>query len=114
MTDTDGIEYTTMHDYKPTHPPVSKAVRVAAEHAIIARKEYDDYIDWVLNNGIPGIEWTEAEYLANRANDADDALKQARNKALNECSCTPLSDACSVCVAGNRHKYGDSIPFGGE
>ncbi len=30
---------------------------------------------------------------------------------LEECSCTPLSDACPVCVASNKT---DDIPFGGE
>ena len=113
MTDTSGIEYTTQHDQKPSHRKVSAAVTVANEHAIVARKVYDDYITEMLDNGITGIDWTEAEYLAKKANDAEDALDQARHEALNECSCTPDSDACPVCVADNKERYGDSIPFSG-
>jgi hypothetical protein len=83
MTNTDGIEYTTMHDYKPTHPPVSKAVLVAIENAADTQAEYDDYVNEMLNNGIPGIDWTELERLADIANDADRELLLARDIALN-------------------------------
>ena len=83
MTNTDGIEYTTVHDYKPTHPPVSKAVLVAKKHADKMQAEYDAYVEEMLNDGKPGIDWTELERYAEIANDADRALLVARDKALN-------------------------------
>jgi len=114
MTDTNGIEYTTQHDCKPSHPPVSKAVRVAAEHARITQQVYDEYWYYVRNHAWCDINWPVMESLANRANLANDDLLEARDIALNECSCKPDSDACPVCVAANRQKYGDDIPFRGE
>ena len=30
-----------------------------------------------------------------------------------ECTCTPDSDACDVCVADNDKRYGNEIPIGG-
>ncbi len=119
MTNTDGIEYTTMHDYKPTHKPVPLAVTQAARRADEAQKEYDDNVDEQMNNGEPDWDWTELKRLAEIANDADRELLLARDKALNpekECTCTPdLPDGrsgrvCAVCVAAN----GDDIPIGGE
>ncbi len=83
MTNTDGIEYTTWHDQKPSHPPVSKAVLVAAEHADKMQAEYDAYIEEMLHDGKPGIDWAELERYAEIANDADRELLVARDLALN-------------------------------
>ena len=104
----------TQGDRRPSHRPVSRAVRDALAHAIRKMAEYDAYIEQTLNNPDAPIDWTEAEYMAGRANDAERELLVARDAALNECSCKPDSDACPVCVAANRQKYGDDIPFGGE
>ena len=109
----------TQGDQRPSHRPVSKAVRDALAHAQDCVREYNDRLNEIINNGIPGIDWTEVTLLANRANEAEAALELARDIALNpekyqECSCTPDSDACPVCVAANRQKYGDDIPFRGE
>ena len=112
---TEGEKETTF-DQVSSRRPVPQAVRTAKEHADIAQKQYDDYVEWCLNNGEPGMEWTELERLAEVANDADKELLEARDLALNSCTCTPdLPDGrsgrvCAVCVAAN----GDSIPFGGE
>ena len=41
---------------------------------------------------------------------------ERKEYALNPdtCTCTPLSDMCPVCLADNKERYGNSIPFGGE
>ena len=120
MTDTNGIEYTTWDEQKPSHPPVSKAVRVAAEHARITQQVYDEYWYYVRNHAWCGINWPVMESLANRANMANDDLLEARNIALNddslqECTCRPDADyLCPVCKAYTDAKYGDDIPYGGE
>ena len=103
----------TWHDQRPSHPPVSHAVTVAHEHAKIAQKVYDDYVDECLNNPGVIVNWSEIDRLGKIANDADKVLLAARHDALNPCTCTPLSDACPVCLADNKERY-DSIPFGGE
>jgi hypothetical protein len=117
------MDNTTWHDQRPSHKPIPKAVVVANEHAIIARKVYDDYIEEMLNNGIPGIDWTEVDYLSKRANDAEQQLEHARHEALNpdECTCLPdLPDGRvnagrgTVCPACAAEPYDDTIPFGGE
>lgn len=92
----------------------SNSVAVAYEHSEIARKVYNDHINYVLNNVDVEWNWPEVDRLAAIANDADRELEAARDRALNECSCTPNSDACPVCLADNRERYGDSIPFGME
>ena len=115
MTNTDGIEYTTQHDYRPTHRRVAKAVLVAKEHAEITQAVYEDYWQYVMNSGEP-TNWDVMESLANRANMAADDLLEARDVALNECSCTPdLPDGrtgrvCAVCL--NRDN--NELPFEGE
>ncbi len=85
----------------------------ASKHAEIAKKVYNDYINEMLNNGVPGIEWTEVDKLAKIANEADRNLLQAKHDALNECTCEPDGDACIVCVNSNRQRHGDTIPYGG-
>ena len=105
---------TTWHDQKPSHKPISKAVIVANEHAIIARTVFDKYVEDCLNDPDRPLNWSEIDYLGKRANDAEDRAEKARHEALNPCTCTPLSDACPVCKADIDRKYGDSIPFGGE
>ena len=41
--------------------------------------------------------------------------KQAEARAEawyhDDCTCTPESDACPACVADNRNRYGDAIPY---
>ena len=88
-------------------------VAVAHEHVQIARKVYNDHINYVLNNK-DDWNWPEVDRLAAIANDADRELEAARHDALNTCACTPVSDACPVCIKDNKERYGDSIPFGGE
>ena len=85
MTDTNGIEYTTWDEQKPSHPPVSKAVRVAAEHAKITQQVYDEYWYYVRNHAWCDINWPVMESLANRANMANNDLLEARHAALNPC-----------------------------
>ena len=112
MTNTDGIEYTTQHDGQPTHRKVPKAVLVAKEHAEITQAVYDDYWQYVMNSGEP-TNWEVMESLANRAKMAADDLLEARDVALNECSCTPdLPDGrtghvCAVCL--NREGDDDGL-----
>jgi hypothetical protein len=85
-------------------------VAVAFEKAQVAQDVYNNYVNYVLNNG-DDINWPELERLAKIANDADRELLDARDRALN-CTCTPDSvNACDVCVGDNRERYGDSIPF---
>ena len=86
MVDTNGIEYTTMHDYKPTHPKVPKAVLIALEHAETIEKLSIEYIDFSMFDpsrlGVP-INWEVAESICHRASKADADLLEARDKALN-------------------------------
>ena len=83
MTDTNGIEYSTWHDQRPSHRKVPKAVIEAGKHADKMQKEYDDYVEVMLHDGIPGIDWDKMEVMAQRANDADRELLLARDIALN-------------------------------
>ena len=92
---------------------MDNTVAVAHEHAKIAQKVYNDYVNLVMNTK-DDLNWAELDNLARRANYADRKLLEARHAALNPCTCTPLSDACPVCVADNKDRYGESIPFGGE
>ena len=96
------MDNTTWHDQRPSHKPVAHAVIVAAEHARITQQVYDDYIEEMLNNGVPGIEWTEVDKLAERANDADRELEAARYDALNPQECTCLPDLPDGRVNGGR------------
>ena len=92
---------------------MTNPVAVAHEHARIAQKVYDDYVDECLNNPGVIVNWSEIDRLGKIANDADKVLLAARHDALNECSCGPGSlTACPACLADNR--YGDSIPFEGS
>ena len=104
----------THFDQRPSHRPVSRAVRDALEYAHNCAQEFNDMINKMYTPGTPHPGMKEITRLANRANDAEKALREARWAALNECSCKPDSDACNVCVAANRQKYGDDIPYGGE
>ena len=104
----------TQGDQRPSHRPVSKAVRDALAYAHQCAVDFNDLINKMYTPGTPHPEWAEITRLANRANEAEKALDEARHDALNDCSCTPDSDACPVCVAANRQKYGDDIPFRGE
>jgi len=104
----------THFDQRPSHRPVSRAVRDALAHAQDCVREYNDRIDEMFTPGTPHPDWTEIARLGSQANAAEMALAEARDAALNECSCKPDSDACPVCVAANRQKYGDEIPFRGE
>ena len=109
----------TWHDQKPSHPPVSKAVIVAEEHAQIARKVYDDY--WIdsVHSGVP-VNYNEVNRLAAIANEADRRLEAARHDALNDCSCLP--DLPDGRVNGGRGRVcdahaaedNDEIPFEGS
>ena len=111
-----------MHfDQQPSHRTVSAEVRVAIEHANRTMAEYDAYIEQTLNNQDAPIDWTEDEYMAGRANDAERELLVAREAALNpdqECTCTPdLPDErcfplCPVCKADIDQQ--DGIPFEGS
>jgi len=92
---------------------------VAHEHAEIARNQFNDYVNYVLNNKDEW-NWPEVDRLAAIANDADRELDAARDLALNECSCLPdLPDGrvnggrgtvCGVCAADSS----DEIPFEGS
>ena len=93
---------------------MSNPVAVAHEHAKIAQKVYDDYVEDCLNNPDDPLNWSEIDRLGKIANDADKVLLAARHDALNPCTCTPLSDACPVCVADNEARYENSIPFEGS
>ncbi len=89
-------------------------VAVAFEHAEIARKVYNDHINYVLNNK-DDWNWPEVDRLAAIANDADRELLAARDHALNECSCLPdLPDGrvnggrgtvCPVCTADSAREW---------
>jgi hypothetical protein len=57
-------------------------VAVAFEHAEIACKVYNDYVNYVLSNK-DDINWTELDRLAKIANDADRELEVARHKEIN-------------------------------
>jgi len=73
----EGIETTTWHDQRPSHPPVPKAVQIAEVHAKIARNEYNAYIDYGEDSG-DGCDEDELEYLRCRANQTDEDLRLAR------------------------------------
>ena len=75
----------THFDQRPSHRPVSRAVRDALAHAQDCVRDYNDRLNEIINNGIPGIDWTEITLLANRANEAEKALDEARDDALNPC-----------------------------
>jgi len=113
----------THFDQRPSHRPVSRAVRDALAHAQDCVRDYNDRLNEIINNGIPGIDWTEVTLLANRANEAEAALELARDIALNpekyqECTCLPdLPDGrcfplCPVCKADIDRQ--DGIPFEGS
>ena len=131
----------THFDQRPSHRPVSRAVRDALAHAQDCVRDYNDRLNEIINNGIPGIDWTEITLLADQANEAEKLLREARCAELNptirsqnhhfiepppgpgimvslipdqECTCKPDSDACPACKEVIRQKYGDDIPFGGE
>ncbi len=90
-------------------------VAVAFEKAEIADEQYRSYWDYCMHSGDP-VNYNEVDRLAAIANDADRELLAARHEALNpdECTCKPDGDACPVCVADNKERYGDTIYFGGE
>ena len=89
-------------------------VKVAFAIAEVAVSQYDEYVEYGLHHD--GWNWEILDYLAQRANNSERQLEQARHEALNpdECTCKPDGDACPVCVGDNKPRYGDSIPFGGE
>ena len=50
---------------------MNNTVAVAHEHAMIAQKVYDDYVEDYLNNPDDPLNWTEIGRLGKIANDAD-------------------------------------------
>jgi hypothetical protein len=65
---------------------------------------------------------TELEYVTERgywlhrieASKAEvDRAWEAQEGTFQDCTCTPVSDACAVCVEANRVIYGDTIPVEG-
>jgi len=76
-----------MHDWKPTHRKVPKAVLKALEHSTNCTREYNEHLNEELNKGEQGgdVDWTEVTRLANIANAAEAALDAAREFALNGC-----------------------------
>lgn len=89
-------------------------VATAFEKARIANDQYNDYCDYVQENGdewnVPLLDW-----LRDNANKADRELEAARDAELNTCTCRPDSvEACPVCKARIREHYGDTIPFDGR
>ena len=110
----------THFDQRPSHRPVSKAVRDALAYAQDCVREYNDRIDEMFTPGTPHPDWTEIARLGSQANAAEMALVEARDAALNddslqECTCRPDADyLCPVCKAYTDAKYGDDIPFRGE
>ena len=104
----------THFDQRPSHRPVSRAVRDALAYAQDCVREYNDLINKMYTPGTPHPGMAEVTRLADQANEAEKLLREARCAELNECSCKPDSDACPVCVEANRQKYGDDIPFRGE
>ena len=109
----------THFDQRPSHRPVSKAVRDALEYAHQCAVDFNDLINKMYTPGTPHPAWTEIARLADRANEAEKELRETRLAALNECSCghdPNREDAtCPVCIASNadsRERYG--IPFEGS
>ena len=110
----------THFDRKPSHKIAPKAVRDALDYAHNCAQEFNDMINKMYTPGTPHPGMTEITRLANQANDAEKALREARWAALNddslqECTCRPDADyLCPVCKAYTDAKYGDDIPFRGE
>ena len=107
------MDNTTWHDQRPSHKPIPKAVVVANEHAIIARKVYDDYIEYCLNNPYDPLNWTEIDKLAKKSNDADQRLEQAKHEVLTH---GPLEETTEVVMVEDETDipFGYRVPRGGE
>ena len=75
----------TQGDRKPTHRKVPRAVRDALAYAHQCAVDFNDLINKMYTPGTPHPEWAEITRLANRANEAEKALVEARADALNEC-----------------------------
>ena len=65
-------------------------------------------------------EWTEFEAALTKAYTITKVNRKFTDEEIEEwetrCNCDPVNDAlmCAACLERNRHKYGDSIPYGGE
>jgi len=83
MTDTIGIEYTTVHDYKPTH-------RFAPDYVIAAREQYEqawaDHATLVDRkmDGENAFTWAEIEDAAEVAADLENKYYEIYQKWQNE------------------------------
>ena len=76
-------------------------VAVAHEHAQIARKVFNDHINYVMNNKDEW-NWPEVDLLAAIANDADRELEAARHDALNPCQHKNSSMTGSMWFSGGE------------
>ena len=96
---------------------MTNQVAVAHEHAKIAQKVYDDYVEDCLNNPDDPLNWTEIGRLGKIANDADKVLLAARHDALND-SLThgPLKETTEVVMVEDETEipFGYRVPRGGE
>ena len=86
-------------------------VTVAFAIAEVSVQQYDEYVEYGLHHD--GWNWEILDYLAQRANNSERQLEQARSEALNpdDCTCTPVTDMCPVCRTDNQERYGDEIPI---
>lgn len=116
MTDTAGIETTTVHDYKPTHRFAPPEVAEARENVFAAWAEHDAMIE-MHEIGEIGIE--QVREAGKRAVQAETEYRRLWMSWQNEptaapaeCTCTPfIGGLCPVCLADNKRRYGDEIPY---
>jgi hypothetical protein len=101
---------------QPDHKPMCELIVHLAEVALAdAWRNHDDLVEH-------RAELERPVYLGRKANlltkitHARDELEHAQAaraeyyQTLPGCTCTPVSDACPVCLAANAVRYGDEIP----
>ena len=75
----------THFDQRPSHPPVSRAVRDALAYANKCEREFKDMINEMYTPGTPHPGTPKIIRMADQANAAWKALGEARDAALNPC-----------------------------
>ena len=86
---------------------------VALEHAQIADKVFEDFINYSMNAGAgTPIDWLELNRLARRSNEADSTLKAIMEQVQDEpCTCNPVTGSiCGPCWVDNQARY-PHIPY---
>lgn len=101
----NGIETTTWHDQRPTHPPKTPEISAMEDKLADAIARADDLLERWLHDQTGSILFSEIEAANEHVILVQDALYYLLDVWHgNDCTCTPLSATCQFCRLHSRYK----------